>query len=40
MAHRGNQSDAPGADSTPVGNLVGFFNEKVDVLGVQITMQF
>ena len=26
--------------STPVGNLVGFYNEKVDVLGVQITMQF
>jgi long-chain fatty acid transport protein len=26
--------------STPVGNLVGVYNTKVDVLGVQITMQF
>jgi len=26
--------------STPAGALVGVYNTKVDVLGVQITMQF
>ncbi len=37
------RSNLPNQDtptSTPVGNLVGSYNAKVDILGVQISLHF